>query len=74
MRVNFHLLQVLFGILLFLHLPNLDPYPGYMPVRSEAVDDYEYEEISEGPQICPERHANIFSSKSIHIIFICSPG
>ncbi|KAL1187633.1 ABC transporter C family member 2 [Cardamine amara subsp. amara] len=52
--------QVLFGILLFLHLPNLDPYPGYMPVRSETVDDYEYEEISDGQQVCPERHANIF--------------
>lgn len=52
--------QVLFGILLFMHLPNLDTYPGYMPVRSETVDDYEYEEISDGQQICPEKHANIF--------------
>nr|VDD06414.1 unnamed protein product [Brassica oleracea] len=52
--------QVLFGILLFVHLPNLDPYPGYMPLGSETVDDHEYEELSEGQQICPERHANIF--------------
>ncbi|XP_048630438.1 ABC transporter C family member 2 [Brassica napus] len=52
--------QVLFGILLFVHLPNLEPYPGYMPLGSETVDDHEYEELSEGQQICPERHANIF--------------
>lgn len=51
-------------MLLFVHLPNLDPYPGYMPVRSETVDDHEYEELSEGRQICPERHANIFDGKS----------
>lgn len=64
------LFQVLFGILLFVHLPNLDPYPGYMPLRSETVDDYEYEELSEGQQICPERHANIFDGKSVYIILI----
>ncbi|KAJ0240059.1 ABC transporter C family member 2 [Hirschfeldia incana] len=52
--------QALFGMLLFVHLPNLEPYPGYMQVRSETVDDHEYEELSEGQQICPERHANIF--------------
>uniref|UniRef100_A0A1J3IMN5 ABC-type xenobiotic transporter n=1 Tax=Noccaea caerulescens TaxID=107243 RepID=A0A1J3IMN5_NOCCA len=52
--------QVLFGILLFVHLPNLDPYPGYIPVGSETVDEYEYEELSEGQQLCPERLANIF--------------
>ncbi|KAL0721101.1 hypothetical protein Bca4012_035700 [Brassica carinata] len=52
--------QALFGTLLFVHLPNLDPYPGYMPMRSDTVDDHEYEELSAGQQICPERHANIF--------------
>lgn len=57
-----------------MHLPNLDPYPGCMPVRSETVDDYEYEEISDGQQICPERHANIFDSKLRYIIFFWSPG
>ena len=62
--VSFGFIQVLFGILLFVHLPNLDPYPGYMPLGSETVDDHEYEELSEGQQICPERHANIFDSKS----------
>jgi len=45
-----------------------------MPVRSETVDDYEYEEISDGQQICPEKHANIFDSKSLYMIFIWSPG
>lgn len=64
------LLQVLFGILLFVHLPNLDPYPGYIPVGSETVDEYEYEELSEGQQLCPERHANIFDSKSLYVILI----
>lgn len=64
------LLQVLFGILLFVHLPNLDPYPGYMPVESETVDEYEYEELSQGQQLCPERHANIFDSKPLYVILI----
>lgn len=64
------LFQVLFGILLFVHVPNLDPYPGYMPLGSETVDEYEYEELSEGQQICPERHANIFDGMSVNIFFI----
>lgn len=53
--------QVLFGLLLLFYLPDLDDYPGYTPVRSESFDDTAYEELPEAEQICPERHANIFS-------------
>ncbi|GLT64996.1 hypothetical protein SLA2020_374540 [Shorea laevis] len=55
------LVQVLFGILLLVYIPALDPYPCYTPMRSESVDDIEYEELPGGEQICPERHVNIFS-------------
>lgn len=56
------LMQVLFGILLTFYLPALEPYPGYTPVRSESVDENEYEELPAGEQICPEKHVNIISS------------
>ncbi|GLT85717.1 hypothetical protein SLE2022_038970 [Rubroshorea leprosula] len=55
------LVQVLFGILLLVYIPALDPYPCYTPMRSESVDDTEYEELPGGEQICPERHVNILS-------------
>ncbi|KAL0790594.1 hypothetical protein Bca101_006840 [Brassica carinata] len=54
--------QVAFGTLLFVYFPNLDPYPGYAPLRTETSEDYEYEELPGGEQICPERHARIFFS------------
>ncbi|XP_051128280.1 ABC transporter C family member 2-like isoform X2 [Andrographis paniculata] len=53
--------QVLFGILLFVYIPNLDPYPGYTPLRVESVDDTAYEELPGEEQVCPERTASIFS-------------
>ncbi|GAV87979.1 ABC_tran domain-containing protein/ABC_membrane domain-containing protein [Cephalotus follicularis] len=53
--------QVLFGILLLVYVPNLDPYPGYTPMRSDFIDEAEYEELPGGEQICPERHASIVS-------------
>ncbi|CAM0902867.1 unnamed protein product [Alopecurus aequalis] len=54
--------QCLFGILMVLYLPSLDPYPGYTPIRSELlVDDTDYEPLPGEEQICPERQANIFS-------------
>ncbi|XP_077243837.1 multidrug resistance-associated protein 2 [Tasmannia lanceolata] len=54
--------QVLFGILLLVYVPNLDPYPGYIPIGTEAsLDSTEYEELPGGEYICPERHANIFN-------------
>ena len=57
-------LQCLFGILMVAYLPSLDSYPGYTPIRSELlVDNTDYEPLPGGEQICPERQANIFSSK-----------
>lgn len=54
--------QALFGVLLLVYLPHLDPYPGYTPMPTESVDDSAYQELPGGDQsICPERHANIFS-------------
>uniref|UniRef100_A0A453CZC9 Uncharacterized protein n=3 Tax=Aegilops tauschii TaxID=37682 RepID=A0A453CZC9_AEGTS len=54
--------QCVFGILMVVYLPSLDPYPGYTPIRSELLDDNtDYEPLPGGEQICPERHANIFS-------------
>ncbi|KAA8519399.1 hypothetical protein F0562_013655 [Nyssa sinensis] len=53
--------QVLFGVLLLVYVPTLDPYPGYSPMRTESVDNTEYEELPGGEQICPESHVNIFS-------------
>ncbi|KAM7524856.1 hypothetical protein LguiA_014758 [Lonicera macranthoides] len=54
-------IQVLFGILLLGYIPSLDPYPGYIPVRTESADNTEYEELPGGESICPERHVNILS-------------
>ncbi|CAL5029968.1 unnamed protein product [Urochloa decumbens] len=54
--------QSLFGILMVVYLPSLDSYPDYTPIRNEAlVDNTDYEPLPSGEQICPERHANIFS-------------
>nr|XP_027086286.1 ABC transporter C family member 2-like [Coffea arabica]XP_027086287.1 ABC transporter C family member 2-like [Coffea arabica] len=53
--------QVVFGVLLLFYVPDLDPYPGYLPVQTESVDNIAYEELPGGEQICPERHVNIFS-------------
>lgn len=62
--------QFLFGILLLLHIPTLDPFPGYAPIRAEVfVDNTDYEPLAEGEQICPERHANTFSSTQIDSTF-----
>ncbi|XP_050370619.1 ABC transporter C family member 12-like [Argentina anserina] len=53
--------QVLFGILLLFYVPNLDPYPGYVVLQSESLDNAEYEALPGEDQICPEQHVNIFS-------------
>lgn len=53
--------QVLFGTLLLVHIPNLDPYLGYTMMHVETVENIEYEALPGGEQICPERHVNIFS-------------
>lgn len=54
---------MLFGILLLVYVPNLEPYPGYIALQSESLDNIEYEALPGEEQICPERHVNIFSSK-----------
>lgn len=59
-------MQVLFGILLLVYIPTLDPYPGYTPIGSEVVTDAAYDELPEGELICPERHANLLSSTYIN--------
>ncbi|KAF3613634.1 hypothetical protein FXO38_36131, partial [Capsicum annuum] len=48
--------QVLFGLLLLFYIPDMDPYPGYSPLRSEPFNNTAYEELPEAEQICPERH------------------
>lgn len=54
--------QFLFGLLLLIYVPNLDPFPGYTPIRAQVfVDNTEYESLPGEEQICPERKANIFS-------------
>ncbi|TKY71949.1 ABC transporter C family member 2 [Spatholobus suberectus] len=53
--------QVLFGILLFVYVPTLDPYPGYAPIGSEMITDAAYAELPGGDMICPERDANVLS-------------
>ncbi|XP_010522096.1 PREDICTED: ABC transporter C family member 12-like isoform X2 [Tarenaya hassleriana] len=53
--------QALFGILLLIYIPNLDPYPDYHFLNDEPVDGVEYEALKEGEQVCPERNAGIFS-------------
>ncbi|KAF6167459.1 hypothetical protein GIB67_031660 [Kingdonia uniflora] len=53
--------KVLFGFLLLIHIPNLEPYMGYTPIRDECLDNTEYEALAGGEQICPERRASIFS-------------
>ncbi|WMV40250.1 hypothetical protein MTR67_033635 [Solanum verrucosum] len=63
--------QVLFGLLLLFYVPDVDPYPGYSPLRSESFDNTAYEELPEGEQICPERHANILSPHSYKRPDIC---
>ncbi|KAK6932100.1 ABC transporter type 1, transmembrane domain [Dillenia turbinata] len=54
-------IQVLFGILLLVYVPDLNPYPGYIPLRADLTDNTEYEELPGGEQICPERHVNVIS-------------
>ncbi|XP_030512710.2 ABC transporter C family member 12-like isoform X7 [Rhodamnia argentea] len=53
--------QVLYGILLFVYVPNLDPCPGYTMIPPEPLDSVEYEALPGDEQDCPERHVNIFS-------------
>ncbi|KAK1375542.1 ABC-type xenobiotic transporter [Heracleum sosnowskyi] len=56
------IIQGLFGLLLLVYIPRLDPYLGYSPVQTESVDKDEYEELPAGEYVCPERRVNIFSN------------
>ncbi|GFP81215.1 ABC transporter c family member 2 [Phtheirospermum japonicum] len=51
--------QVLFGLLLLFYVPNLDSYPGYIPLL-DSIDDTKTDKPL-GELVCPERYANIFS-------------
>nr|AXN55887.1 ABC transporter C family member 2 [Crocus sativus] len=54
--------QFLFGFLLLIHMPTLDPFPGYTPIRDQVfVDNTEYESLAGEEHICPERHVNLLS-------------
>ncbi|VVA93078.1 unnamed protein product [Arabis nemorensis] len=53
--------QALFGILLLVYIPELDPYPGYHILNNEPLDNIEYDALREGENICPEQRASIFS-------------
>ncbi|GMP24486.1 hypothetical protein CsSME_00001735 [Camellia sinensis var. sinensis] len=54
-------IQVLFGVFLFVYIPQLDPYPGYVPIRNDPLIDTKYEALLGGEHVCPERDASIFS-------------
>ncbi|CAL5364388.1 unnamed protein product [Camellia sinensis] len=58
---TFHSVQVLFGVFLFVYIPQLDPYPGYVPIRNDPLIDTKYEALLGGEHVCPERDASIFS-------------
>ncbi|CAA7062353.1 unnamed protein product [Microthlaspi erraticum] len=53
--------QALFGILLLVYIPKLDPYPGYHILNNEPLDNVEYDALPGGENICPERHASFFT-------------
>ncbi|KAG8385285.1 hypothetical protein BUALT_Bualt03G0026100 [Buddleja alternifolia] len=52
--------QVLLGIFLLVYVPNLETYPGYVPLSADSNDDTKNENPL-GEHVCPERYANIFS-------------
>lgn len=60
-------MQVLFGVLLLVYVPNVDSYEGYIPLV-DPIDDNKNEKPL-GEHVCPERYANILSSKPSHFSF-----
>lgn len=56
-------MQVLFAVLLLAYVPDLEPYPGYIALQSEDVDNVDYGMLLGSEHVYPERHAKIFSSK-----------
>ncbi|KAK4493263.1 hypothetical protein RD792_017860 [Penstemon davidsonii] len=68
-KINLHFLinapmQVLLGVLLFVYVPDLNSYPGYIPLLDDSTDENNEKPLEE--HVCPERYANIFSSKCRH--------
>ncbi|CAN8313677.1 unnamed protein product [Cochlearia groenlandica] len=55
------MVQALFGILLLVYIPELDPYPGYHILIDEPLHNVEYDELCGGEHICPERKAGFFT-------------
>ncbi|KAH9747862.1 ABC transporter C family member 2 [Citrus sinensis] len=60
-ETSFAPFEALFGILILVYIPNLDPYPGYTIMQPEFVDNAEYEALPGGEHVCPERNAGILS-------------
>lgn len=56
-------MQVIFAVLLLAYVPNLEPYPGYVVMQSEYLENIDYEVLLGAEHVCPERHASTFSSK-----------
>ncbi|KAL2337305.1 hypothetical protein Fmac_011751 [Flemingia macrophylla] len=54
-------IKVLFCTLLLVYIPNLVPYSGHITMQAEPADHGEYEPLCGEDQVCPERHANVFS-------------
>ncbi|CAI9089674.1 OLC1v1024292C1 [Oldenlandia corymbosa var. corymbosa] len=52
--------QIVFAVLLLAHFPQLEAYPGYIPLSAETIDESKHEKLL-GGDICPERHANFLS-------------
>ncbi|KAH9796191.1 ABC transporter C family member 2 [Citrus sinensis] len=63
-ETSFAPFEALFGILILVYIPNLDPYPGYTIMQPEFVDNAEYEALPGGEHVCPERNASILSRTS----------
>ncbi|KAG8381914.1 hypothetical protein BUALT_Bualt05G0022300 [Buddleja alternifolia] len=57
--------EVLLGILILVYVPDLETYPGYVPLSSDSINDTKYEKPL-GEHVCPERYANIFSRISFN--------
>ncbi|KAJ7969064.1 ABC transporter C family member 2-like [Quillaja saponaria] len=53
--------QVLFGILLLVFIPKLDPCPGYIMMQAEILNNAEFEPLPGEQKVFPERHVNVFS-------------
>ncbi|KAL8091101.1 ABC transporter C family member 12-like isoform X1 [Apium graveolens] len=53
--------KILFGMLLLVYFPYLDPYPNYIPLSTGSYDETNYEALLGGEHVCPEREAKMIS-------------